>query len=650
MQPTITDSHLPAELTYRHIVLRDLGGMSNGWWTRSLGVLLLLGLLAGCSRTHYRVATDRNAYDLLAEKSVAMPWQVPAGFNILPNPLSRFFDPTSVEYPVLPPPSPHLYAYELPTLPSQMQQPGGTETAGRTSALQDEIRQIAYLEATTEEPEPCQEEEQPEPVVDRRSWETLPRSGVRRMLEFESVRQEYVKTFGSEPPPELSDTAQRLTLEDILYLASLNSREYQVQKENLYRAALTLSFERFRYQLKFSTSGNGADVSYQHNGVVDGASQSSLSTPASLQVDKVLATGGDFVARFANSVVLTFNGPQGFAADLTTDVLFDLSQSVFQRDIRLEALTQSERNVVYAARDYARFRKSLFVQLAGQYYTLLINYREIEIAAQNYFQLVRAFSEQEAVFEAGQLSRVQLDQVEQQLLNGRSGLVAVSNNLENSLDTLKIRIGLPTESPVNVHLEEIEELTLRDDLAVTGDLIRRTRDDRLLKERAKEAPDRVVLLTASAVLVERMIRAYELRRGSARSRSTCFHCRFGTRKFEVELARIIVEQLRSELAVEESRDVTSDALLLRRVEAVNQALIRLACRQLRLASLLGADPAAIQDLHQQIEGWGEQDTALRLGLEDMIAKREVDRIVEFLEGTRQTAVHAPKESPGVRES
>ena len=487
-------------------------------------------------------------------------------------------------------------------------------------------------------------------MVDRRSWEALPRSGVRRMLEFESVRQEYVKTFGSEPPPELSDTAQRLTLEDILYLASLNSREYQVQKENLYRAALTLSFERYRFQLKFSTSGNGGDVNYQHNGVVDGASQSSLSTPASLQVDKVLATGGDFVARFANSVVLTFNGPQGFAADLTTDVLFDLSQSVFQRDIRLEALTQAERNVVYAARDYARFRKSLFVQLAGQYYTLLINYREIEIAAQNYFQLVRAFSEQEAVFEAGQLSRVQLDQVEQQLLNGRSGLVAVSNNLENSLDTLKIRMGLPTESPVNVHLEEIEELTLRDDLAVTGDLIRRTRDDRLLKERAKEAPDRVVLLTASAVLVERMIRAYELRARLGEEQVDLLPLQIRDARFEVELARIIVEQLRSELAVEESRDVTSDALLLRRVEAVNQALIRLACRQLRLASLLGADPAAIQDLHQQIESWGEQDTALRLGLEDMIAKREVDRIRGVSRGYSANCSPAPKESPGVQES
>ena len=97
-------------------MLRELGGISIGWRTRRLGALLLLGLLIGCSRTHYRVATDRNAYDLLAEKSVAKPWQVPAGFNILPNPMSRFFDPTSIEHPVLPPPSPHLYAYPLPVL------------------------------------------------------------------------------------------------------------------------------------------------------------------------------------------------------------------------------------------------------------------------------------------------------------------------------------------------------------------------------------------------------------------------------------------------------------------------------------------------------------------------------------------------------
>ena len=178
-------------------------------------------------------------------------------------------------------------------------------------------------------------------------------------------------------------------------------------------------------------------------------------------------------------------------------------------------------------------------------------------------------------------------------------------------------------------------MTLRDDLAVTGDLIRRTRDDRLLKERTKEAPDRVVLLTASAVLVERMIRAYELRARLGEEQVDLLPLQIQDARFELELARNIVEQLRSELAFEESRDVTSDALLLRRVEAVNQALVRLACRQLRLASLLGADPAVVQDLYQQIESWGEQDTALRLGLEDMIAKREVDRIREFLEGTRQ---------------
>lgn len=613
--------------------------MSSARRIWSWAALVMLGLLSGCSRAHYRVATDRNAYGLLAEKSVATPWQVPEGFNILPHPASRFFDPTSIEHPVLPPPAPHLYSYHLPILPSQMREPPRTELARRLPDVEEVIQQVAYLQAAADGAGPCEDERQPVPVIDRRSWEALPRSGVRRMLEFESVRSEYVKTFESEPPPELIESAERLTLEDIVYLALLNSREYQTQKENLYRSALALSFERYRFMLKFSTSGNGADANYQHSNV-DGTSQSSLAAPASARLDKVLATGGDFVAQFANSVVLTFNGPQGFAADLTTSVLFDLTQSVFQRDIRLEALTAAERNVVYAARDYARFRKSLFVQLASQYYSLLVTYRQVEIAAQNYFQLVRAFAEREAELEAGQTSRVQVDQVEQQLLRGRSGLVQVTNSIENAIDALKIRMGLPTESLVNLDLTEIEELTLRDDLAVTGVLIRRTRDDRLLKERLKEAPDRIVLLTSSSVLVERMLRAYELQAQLGGEQVDLLPLQTLDARYQLELARNIVEQLRTELAVEESRDVTSDALLLRRVESLNQALIRLACRQLQLASLLGIDQTAVQELYQQIESWGEQDTDLRMGLEEMIEKREVGRIREFLDRARQLLVVA----------
>lgn len=643
---------------------------------------ICFALITGCSRQHYRVATDKTVYGMLAEKSVARPWQVPEGFTILPNPLSRFFDPTIIEDPMLPMPSPQLYAYQLPPLPSQTtQQSGNSPTPMPSDDFGDadpevsnerparggvryhlqsgQVQQVSFLSASDEaalvrvaaEPvaEPshpmniCDEEALRTPVIATANWDAVPRSSLRRMLEFDGVRDEYKLTFGSDPPDQLRDTSARLTLEDIVYLATINSREYQTQKETLYRAALELSLERYRYALKFSTSNNGVDVNYDHV-TVDGISESSLATPAQLQVDKALITGGDFIARFANDVVFAFNGPQGFAADITSDALFQFSQSLLQRDIRFETLTQLERNVVYSARDYARYRKRLFVTLTEQYYNLIRSYREIDIAAQNYFQLVRAFAETEAEYYAGQTPRFQVDQVEQKLLLGRRLLVASTNSLENSLDTMKIQVGLPTETPLNLDLKELVQLTSRDDLAVTADLMRRIRDSRLVKERQKDPAqiNKEVLYSASISLLDRMIYTHQLHTRLGEEQVDVRPLQTHVARLEVKKVRNTLHQARAELASEEGNTVTSEPRLLQATEYLNQTLGRLICRQLTLASMLNVDNDKVSALRQQLDEWGELENKMRADLDAMLLKREGGRTGEFLVRARQLQARVEK--------
>ncbi len=85
------------------------------------------------------------------------------------------------------------------------------------------------------------------------------------------------------------------------------------------------------------------------------------------------------LARFANRVVLTFDGPEGFSKEIGSDLLFTFTQSLFQRDVRLNPLIQAERNLVYASRDFASFRRDFFFRIASSYYGLLTTYRSIEI-------------------------------------------------------------------------------------------------------------------------------------------------------------------------------------------------------------------------------------------------------------------------------
>lgn len=90
--------------------------MSRG--TR-MGFVVLLALLAGCSRSHYRVRAEADAHAILDDKTWCTPWVLPGDYTILPHPASRFFDPTPLDDPWLPFPAPQLYAYDLPTLPER---------------------------------------------------------------------------------------------------------------------------------------------------------------------------------------------------------------------------------------------------------------------------------------------------------------------------------------------------------------------------------------------------------------------------------------------------------------------------------------------------------------------------------------------------
>lgn len=640
--------------SFRHSRVQTTNDRAGERVGRTRWLLALVVLLAGCSRTYYRVRADADTHRILAEKSDCTPWAPPSDFTIAPHPASRFYDPTPFDDPLLPIPAPQLYSYQVPEL-----RPRDTLRTGPTLAeppepmveeipaesevrlppvrlpspvqLAQAVRPVRYAPRPLDfaddppvvQPLPrgpvhwisLQEFEESstsdqtgsnsytgEPTVapiPNQAWDDIPDSCRQRMYDFESIREEYRRTYGRDIELDLVGAEPRLALEDIVDLALINSRNYQLRKELLYRVALELSLQRFAYDLKFSANGNGADANYLHsrNG---GATVNTLSVPSSLQADKMLLTGGDLLARFANDVVLTFNGPQGFAADVGSTLLFDLSQSILQRDIRLEALTQSERDVVYAARDFARSRKELFTTLATSYYNLIRSYRQVEIDSQNYFSLVRLFEQTEAEYRADLVPRFQVDQIEQRVLAARSSLIDTCNGLEQSLDNLKLSIGLPTETRVNLNLAELEQLTLRDELAVVSDTIRRE-SNRLNEERFEEFPDRAVVTIASLEVVDRILEAFRLQERLGQPSQETLELDSRRLDLRVEARREASRSARRELDKElNSEDRRLSAVLARKLALID-ALVELAAEQEEWALDRSAAPERVADLQQQAQ-------------------------------------------------
>lgn len=717
-----------------------------------LGMLLLLGSLLGCSRDHYRLRADADAYGRILEKSQCKPWAVPGNFSVYPPSHSRLYDPSCVNDPCLPTPAPQLYEYELPELPpredsrfqpqhqrdesrrgetqrdasptvdelmpepsldesptdadddreqppellppaiepstqidaaSGQQHPevftnpfaptvlaSAIEDEGRTfqallrsegddvlglgdelpgegsvddgsaddektdsnldeNVLGDEVEGAGDTKNTddaengddSDESDDAESEVQARLVpLPRSYWESIPPECLSRMLAFKSVRDEYARTYGSGPKRELLDNSPKLALEDIIDLTLLNSRELQTRKELLYRTALALTLQRFEYQLRPSVGGNGSDLLYDHNRS-GGVTVNTLGIPTSLQLERMTYAGADVIGRFANSILLTFNGPQGFQTNVSSVLFFNFSQSLLQRDIRLENLTQAERDVVYAARDFARFRKQLFVAQATDYYSLIRQFRQIEIQCQNYFTLAREFNQRSVEIKYGMAARTQLDQVEQQVINGRQSILSSCTNLENALDSLKVQMGLPTEQPLNLDLSELNLLTLRDELAVNAELIERTRL-RINREIRSDTRSAFVIIGGVAQLAEQLIDSLRLRKQLGEQSVDADPLNNRLLDLRIEAADIDVAEDVAILNLELDDEAPDSTKVIQRRRDVSQELTRKIMWQIRRLEQDPANESKIPDWVSEYENLEQRLTDLENKFIDMIFREQ----------------------------
>jgi outer membrane protein TolC len=623
----------------------------------------------------------------------------PPGFTVDPDPRSRFCDPTPPDDPLLPIPAPRLYAYDLPELPERdprrfrnpsagldeqtpkrvVENPvcqadsgltpaarqaganGGAEwricdgeeaVQGQLGSAQPIARHVAYQ---AQEPAELPLDQPPgmDVVVGRAeeltlvpipqpAWESLPTTCLSRMFEFQTVRDEYRRTFGREPSADQRDQSQRLALEDIVQLALINSRAYQTEKEQLYSAALDLSLDRYAYELKFATSGNRSAANYTHDRD-NGATTNTLGLPYSIRGEAFLASGGQLAAELANDVLLTFNGSNGFAADIGSELLFEASQSIFQRDVVFEPLTRAEREVVYAARNLARFRKTLFRDLADTYYGLLLSYRSIEIAAEDYFSNLRGFNQAEAEYRAGRLPRFQVDQFEQQALESRRNLITACNDLESGLDRLKFAIGLPPELPLNLHLTELDELTLRDEITVAAERVRRGRRS-LVMERSQPELERGVLLNSAIDLVGKILTLQRLRQRAGQEVSDIASLQLQLAELSAEEARLEVQFNRNVLDQEKTATPAAPPLrVFQRTMDLVESLQLQVSRELDVVDMRGAsDQAAVTLVRAGLTDLEQRHEQLRNDLQHAVTERQLDRIPTLVQTSQALLADAER--------
>jgi outer membrane protein TolC len=259
------------------------------------------------------------------------------------------------------------------------------------------------------------------------------------------------------------DEPVSLTLIDALRVAAGNSRDYQSQKESVYRAALVLDLERDAFRTTFTGASN-ADVSYD-----------SGADPQVSGIDSRTEFG--VTQRFTNGLTLTGAIALDVAKLLTQDhsssnalsADFSVELPLLRgsgRHIVSEPLIQSERDALYAIYRFERFKRTFAVDIASSYLSVLQQKDRIKNEEDNYRGLIITVRQVKREAEAGRQSQIEVDRALQDELQARQRWISSRQSYERSLDGFKVTLGLPTDANIELDRDELERLAkgVRDEL------------------------------------------------------------------------------------------------------------------------------------------------------------------------------------------
>jgi len=296
-----------------------------------------------------------------------------------------------------------------------------------------------------------------------RSPDAHRRSADREVYEIIRERREALAAGGpfSIDPPEDSLRDRLLageavghppTLVDCLNAAAENSRDYRARRESLYLSALDLTLERWN----FSAKGSGTIEGFVEGQGRTGQSHGILSDWG---ITKLLGSGLSVAGNLGLDLTRDLGQGDGWKAlsDLSLTVTQPLLRG-FGEEIVREPLTQAERNVLYEARSYERFRRTFAFDVASRFFRILEQRATLENEESNYEGLQTLRQRNEAFAEAGLLNDIQVDQARQDELRARNRVIDARRNLESALDDFKFFLGLPIEAEFSVDAEGLLEL------------------------------------------------------------------------------------------------------------------------------------------------------------------------------------------------
>lgn len=248
-------------------------------------------------------------------------------------------------------------------------------------------------------------------------------------------------------------TNQRvLNIEDALDLAVNRSRRYQSAKETLYLTALTLTGQRYAFSPQFFASSVGT-VTRTSTG------ERLVQVNNRVGVSQLLKSGGLLSVSLANDILRYYTGSprRSVISLISVNLVQPLLRGFGRNNPSAESLTQAERNVIYAVRNFSFFQDQFSLEIVNDYFDLLAQKQVIRNRYTNYLGRVQSTKRLEA--RANDRERLaDVDQARQAELTAKNNYVDAVAALRNSLDQFKITLGLPLGEKVALNDQTLHDL------------------------------------------------------------------------------------------------------------------------------------------------------------------------------------------------
>jgi outer membrane protein TolC len=253
-------------------------------------------------------------------------------------------------------------------------------------------------------------------------------------------------------PPVPQSLRRMFALFDALAYGTQHSRPYQNAMEDLYLSALDVTLQRHLFEpqpfgnagLQFT--GGQADAKYQ----------SALNATSALGVKQNLPYGGQVTAKalvgFVDALNSTTEGGESAQVALTGSIPLLRGAGM----VNLEPLIQSERTLIYQVRTFEQFRRQFAVDVARQYFNLLVLQQRVFNRRLNVSNLTALVERTQALFGAGRINFLEVQRSQQALLDGEDSLSTSLISYDNAIDNFKVILGMPIDEDLDVRPVELD--------------------------------------------------------------------------------------------------------------------------------------------------------------------------------------------------